>query len=167
MGKPVHSDIGHAEHAVWSTDDTQTRQKWHWVTNRGAGGGLRGQMSLWKHKGPRPELENVMMETERERERGYSWGYGYGNRGIAIRFQADTRFCNFSKASAQVWEPHSLLFCAYLLGTLSSGVNAAWAWSWPFTPSSVEIKNEWSHTSTPTIRLHVMHSDFTFTFTIT
>ena len=66
---------------------------------RGVGvGGLRGQMSLWKHKGPRPQLENVMTKTERERESGYSWGYGYGNRGIAVRFQADTRFCNFSKS---------------------------------------------------------------------
>ena len=63
---------------------------------------------------------------------------------------------------------HSLLFCAYLLGAPSSGVKAAWAWSWPFIPSSVEIKNECSHTSTPTICLHVTHSDnFTFTFTIT
>jgi len=33
-------------------------------------------------------------------------------------------------------------------------VKAAGVWRWLLTPCSVEVKNVWSYTSTPSIRLH-------------
>jgi hypothetical protein len=35
------------------------------------------------------------------------------------------------------------------IGSSSSGGEAAGAWSWPLFPSSVEVKNAWSYSSTP------------------
>jgi hypothetical protein len=44
---------------------------------------------------------------------------------------------------------------SYTKGTRGSfpGGKAAAAWSWPLTPSGAEVKNAWSYTSTPPIRL--------------
>jgi hypothetical protein len=41
---------------------------------------------------------------------------------------------------------------SYLMGTGGSfaGNKAAGSWSWQLTPSSAEVKNSWSYTSTPT-----------------
>ena len=158
-----HQSVGHAKHAgspahrpIRNDDELRTV---------GLGVGL-----AWGAKcvceNTRGQDLNLKMSWRRAS--GYSWGYGQDNWGIAVRFQADTRICIFSKESGEVWGPHSLLVRGYLLGALSSGVKATWAWSWPLIPSSVEIKNERSYTSTPpTICLHVMHTDVIFTFTIT
>jgi hypothetical protein len=45
---------------------------------------------------------------------------------------------------------------SYPIGTRGSfpGGKAVWSWSWPLTSISAEVKNEWSYTSTPPIRLH-------------
>jgi hypothetical protein len=57
----------------------------------------------------------------------------------------------------RLWGPPSLLFTRYQL-TLSLEVQRTGRESDHSPPSSVEVKNVWSYTSTPPIRLHGMCS---------
>ena len=66
-------------------------------------------------------------------------------------------FSLLQKPPHQLWVPLSLIFSEYLrsfpeLQRLGPEVDLS-------PPSSVEIKNEWSHTSTPLVYLHGVDRD--------
>jgi hypothetical protein len=73
--------------------------------------------------------------------------YRMYDRGIGVRFPAGARDFSFLH-STQIgsWDyPASYPMCS---GESFSGDKATRAWSWPLTPSSAEVKNSWSYTST-------------------
>jgi hypothetical protein len=79
---------------------------------------------------------------------GTALGYGLDDRGSKVWFPAGAG--NFS-LHHRVQNGSGAHPGSYPMGTRGSfpGGKAAGAWSWPLTPSSAEVKNAWSYTSTP------------------
>jgi hypothetical protein len=84
---------------------------------------------------------------------GIALGYGLDDRGSRVRFSAGAGNFSFSTASRKAlgltqppiqWEP----------GALSLGLRRPGREANHSPPSSAEVKNAWSYTSTPPIRLH-------------
>jgi hypothetical protein len=99
---------------------------------------------------------------------GIETGYGLDDRMVGVRFP--TGAGNFSlRHRVQTGSgAHTVSYPTDTEGSFS-GSKAAWAWSWPYTPSSAEVKNAWSYTSTPQYVFMawclVKHRD-NFTFTL-
>jgi hypothetical protein len=89
----------------------------------------------------------TIKHKSRDNSVGIELGYGLNDQGSRIRFPV--RAGNFS-LHHRVQNGSRAHPVSYPMGTKGSfrGVKATGAWSWPL-PSSAEVKNAWSYTSTP------------------
>jgi len=79
--------------------------------------------------------------------------YGLDVRGMVVPLSAMARDCLCSKAAS----PEET----------GPGAKAVRAWIWPLPSSSAGLKNEWSYSCTPPVRLHGVHRDkYTGTLTL-
>jgi hypothetical protein len=80
-------------------------------------------------------------------------GYGLDDRGSRVRFPAGTGIFLFTIAFRTALGPTKSPI-QWVPGALSLGVKRPGCEADHSPPSSAEVKNAWSYTSTPTVRLH-------------
>jgi hypothetical protein len=93
------------------------------------------------------------MGKSRDSSVGIALGYGLDDRGSRVRFPGELGIFLFTTASRTAPGPTQPPI-RWMLGALSVGVKRPGCEADHLSPSTAKFKNEWSCTSTPTIRLH-------------
>jgi hypothetical protein len=94
-------------------------------------------------------------EKSRDSSFGIALGYGLNDRSYRVRFPAGAgNFSLHHRVQNGSAPPHPPI--QRVLGALSLGVKRPGTEADHSLPSSAQVKNAWSYTSTPSIRLHVV-----------
>jgi hypothetical protein len=98
-------------------------------------------------------LPNVRTDGTWDNSVGIATGYGLDDLMVGVRFPAGVGILLFDTVSRPVLGPKQLPFQS-VPGALSLGVKRPGREADHARPSSAEVKNAWSYTSTSPIRLH-------------
>jgi hypothetical protein len=114
---------------------------------------LTGRKEKWDTK--ESCIIDYLLERNMSRDSsvGIALGYGLDDRGSRVRFPARLGIFHFTSASRTALEPTQPPI-QWVSGALSLGVKRPGREADHSPPSSAEVKNAWSYTSTPPIRLH-------------